>query len=171
MGESLDEVHRIVKHRMSAQGEIEYLVEWSCDHKSTWEPSINLVSCAQSLAVYWRAFVNTNKQSLLEPKQEKPQAAAKRTKTTKQARTRGPEVDRIAMVKRVQANKQLRESLARSTSGASGSMVSASTVKPPPLTAKRSASAAVSAMGQPTPVSETASMLAGLRIPKKSGVQ
>ncbi|KAI9470301.1 hypothetical protein LPJ78_000478 [Coemansia sp. RSA 989] len=161
MTESLDKVNRIVKHRISAQGEIEYSVEWACDQESTWEPSINLTNCAQLLAVYWRAFINTNKQSYLEPQQTEQAKPAKQAKRTKP--TREPQ-DRIAMAKRVQANKQLRGSLARNA-GASGSV--SLKVKPPPLTAKRSVSAAVSAMAQPSPVTETTSLLAGLRIPKK----
>ncbi|KAJ2454768.1 hypothetical protein EV183_001352 [Coemansia sp. RSA 2336] len=161
MTANLDEVSRVVKHRISAQDEIEYLVEWACDQESTWEPFTNLTNCAQQLAVYWRAFVNANKQPYLEPQATRPAKQGKRVKPTREPQ------DRIAMAKRVQANKQLRGSLARNA-GASGSGVK---VKPPPLHAKRSASAAVSAMAQPSPVTETASLLAGMRIPPKPGIQ
>ncbi|KAJ2498189.1 hypothetical protein GGH96_004500 [Coemansia sp. RSA 1972] len=153
---ALEEVSAILDHRATATQSIEYLVQWTSDHVSTWEPSHNLTKCALELTVYWRKHVAVSRGPYLEAIIIKPKPLARRP--AKKARVVNPVSDRIAMAKRVQANKQLRGSLARAIpTGASGSMVSAPLIKPPP-NAKRSSGPVLS------PVSETANMVGNLVI-------
>ncbi|KAJ1834913.1 hypothetical protein IWW55_001893 [Coemansia sp. RSA 2706] len=177
---ALDEVSAILDHRTTQTQSIDYLVQWTSDQGQTWEPATSLSDCAQLLAAYWRVQVTTKPVPYLEPLAEKPPASAKRA--AKQPRL-DPTVDRIAVAKRVQANKQLRGSLARTGSssalaarrnagpaglairsgGVSGAIVDAP-VKPPPMNARRSCPAA-------SPVSEAAGMVAGLDLGRKPALQ
>ncbi|KAJ2822255.1 hypothetical protein IWW50_004289 [Coemansia erecta] len=156
----LVEVSSILEHRTTDAQGIEYLVQWASDQAQTWEPSTNLTECTQTLAAYWRTHVCSTPAAYLQatviaPPEPKPRVAPKK------ARAADPATDRIAVAKRVQANKQLRGSLARS-----GTIAAAPLMKPPPLNAKRSTADAAgsSSTATLTPVSETANMVADMNI-------
>ncbi|KAJ2254496.1 hypothetical protein IW137_001942 [Coemansia sp. RSA 1287] len=172
---ALEEISAILEHRATATQSIEYLVQWASDQVKTWEPSHNLTKCAPELTVYWRKHVAASRGPYLEAIIIKPKPSARQPanklaraansatdkpsgRSAKKARVVNPVSDRIAVAKRVQANKQLRGSLARAIpTGASGSMAEVPLIKPPP-NAKRSREPVLS------PVSETASMVENLVI-------
>ncbi|KAJ2137460.1 hypothetical protein IW136_003503 [Coemansia sp. RSA 678] len=172
---ALEEISAILEHRTTTTQSIEYLVQWASDHVKTWEPSHNLTKCALELTVYWRKHVAASCEPYLEAIIIKPKPSARQPanklaraansatdkpsarRPAKKARVVNPVSDRIVVAKRVQANKQLRGSLARAIpAGASGSM--AAPLIKPPRNAKRSSEPVLS------PVSETASMVENLAI-------
>ncbi|KAJ1732698.1 hypothetical protein LPJ61_001921 [Coemansia biformis] len=174
--EVLLDVEAIERHRIVEGGGCEYLVCWA-DGRQTWEPADGLARCDQVLAAYWRAYVSRGGSSsyldvVVEEQVSAIPAPAKPTPTrqiAKRTRVAAAGPDKIAVAKRVQANKQLGRSLARSSlpaAGPSTSTTAAPAVKPPPLNAKRSIGVGRAAPAL-TPVSETANMVAGLDIGKE----
>ncbi|KAJ2706284.1 hypothetical protein H4R19_005028 [Coemansia spiralis] len=155
----MEDVDAVVRHRIAEDGACEYLVRWA-DEQQTWEPAAGLAGCEQSLGAYWRSQVASGGPTLyleavaLAPVSVMPVPAPARS-TAK--RPRAAPVDKIAVAKRVQASKQLGQSLARSAVGPS------TLVKPPPLNAKRSSSMAAPAPAA-TPVTETAGLVSALAI-------
>ncbi|KAJ1852453.1 hypothetical protein GGF49_002173 [Coemansia sp. RSA 1853] len=155
---ALEEVSAILDHRATTTQSIEYLVQWTSDQVKTWEPSHNLTKCALELTAYWRKHVAASRGPYLEAIVIESKPKPSDIRPAKKARVVKPVADKITVAKRVQANKQLRGSLARAVpTGVSGSIASAPLIKPPP-NAKRSSGPVLS------PVSETANMVENLVI-------